>query len=157
MTTLDDRPDQTITEAPTSAATVAPDVAADLAVAEKEGGAGLHAEPRRGHARVARARARIATRLQTGGTWRLLPSLLDSRPRTLREQRDAIRAHRFDRPSPTGADVATWRAVLEHVYDAGMWLGFALKALFMVLEWCVERPRRTAVAGALAVALIHLF
>ena len=136
----------------------------DVAVAESGAGAKVRAQTRRARTRVARTRAsaivklqKIGTHLVHGATWTKLPPLLDSRPRSLREQRDVIRAHRFDRPSPTRADVSKWRIILEHVYDGGMWVGFIAKALFMTCEWCVERPRRIAVASALTVALIHLF
>jgi hypothetical protein len=99
----------------------------------------------------------LGWRLSTGGTWAHLPPLLDARPRSLREQRDAIRAHRFNRPMPGGGQASTGRQLLEHAYDAGMWAGFALKALFMVCEWCVERLVRTVVLVVVVAALIRLF
>lgn len=155
-------------------------VAVDVATAETGPGTDANAEPRRAEARDAGARARIANlrplaairrwlsqlpgllaglwrRVTGGGTWTHLPPLLDSRPRSLREQREVIRAHRFDRPAPDGTAAANWRQALEHAYDAGMWAGFAFKALFMTCEWCTERPRRVAAAAVITAALIRLF
>lgn len=181
MTTLDERAAaQEAAQEATSGAATGPEVAAGVAPAETGLGEDPNAEPRHADARGAGARARVANlrvraaiggllrwiggllggmgrRARSGGTWSALPPLLDSRPRSLREQRDTIRAHRFDRPRPDGTAAANWRQAAEHAYDAGMWVGFFCKALFMTCEWCVERPRRVAVAAAIAAALVRLF
>lgn len=164
MTTLDETPTRGDSTIPADPAPGPAPSATGSAVAEPADEDVSNAEPRRAQARDAGARARIAAiwawiagHVTGGGSWRLLPSLLDARPRTLREQRDVIRAHRLDRPALDGTPAARWRQAAEHAYDACLWVAFFVKAALMVCEWCMERLIRIAVLVVVVATLIRLF
>jgi hypothetical protein len=161
MTTLDDRPTPAPTrEAPEPTPESDPTASASAtAIAVQDEAPNM--QPRRAGARVARARARIADRPRsskdrTRSPWQIAP-LLDSRPRTLREQQDYIRQQQVGRPSPTAADTSKWRVIGEHAHDAGLWALFVVKCLAMTVEWCCESYTRFAVLAAVVAALIVLF
>jgi len=164
MTTLDETPTRGDSTTPAEPAAELPSSATGSAVAEPADEEVPNAEPRRTWARVAGARARlaalwawIANHVKGSGSWRLLPPLLDARPRTLREQRDVIRAHRLDRPALDGTPAARWRQAAEHAYDACLWAAFFAKAALMVCEWCMERLVRVAVLVVVVATLVRLF
>jgi hypothetical protein len=161
MTTLDDRPTVADVEDP-------PDPgpsATATALADEDTYDASNAEACHTDTRVTRARARLMQILTAlvSAVKRLVhvevmvPSLLDARPRSLREQQDYIRQQQVGRPSPVAADTSKWRVFGEHVHDAGLWALFVVKCLAMTVEWCCESYKRFAVLVAVVVALIVTF